>query len=99
DTALLLAYKRAGIPIALGTDWLQSGSMNILRELKCADSFNQTYLAHGFTDEELWRMVTSAAADALQTSERLGRLAVGKVGDVAVFKGRGGSPFRAVIAA
>ena len=35
---------RLGVTIALGTDWMPTGSMNELRELACADSFNATYL-------------------------------------------------------
>ncbi len=27
---------------ALGTDWMPTGSMNLLRELRCADQFNTT---------------------------------------------------------
>ena len=34
------ALRRLGVNIALGTDWLPSGSMNLLRELACADSLN-----------------------------------------------------------
>ena len=100
DTALIAAYKRAGVNIALGTDWVQSGSMNVLRELACADSFNQTYLQGLLTDLELWKMVTSNAADALQVSEKIGRIQANKVADLAVFKTRNGrNPYRTVIAA
>ena len=44
DTARVTIASRLGVNIALGTDWMPSGSMNLLRELKCADSFNTTYL-------------------------------------------------------
>ena len=97
DTALVAAYKAAGVNIALGTDWLQSGSMNMLRELKCAASFNHDHLNDTFTDEQLWRMATSGAADAFGLTAKVGRIAVGRLADVAVYKGRGGNPFRAVI--
>ena len=33
DTALVSVYKRMGVNVALGTDWLPTGSMNLLREL------------------------------------------------------------------
>jgi hypothetical protein len=38
NTASVTTFKALGVTIALGTDWLASGSMNMLRELKCADS-------------------------------------------------------------
>ena len=41
--AMVTAYKQMGVTIALGTDWLPSGSMNMLRELQCADYMNATY--------------------------------------------------------
>ena len=99
DTAMVPAYKQMGVTIALGTDWLQSGSMNLLRELQCADYMNATYYARTFTDEELWRMVTANAADLSDTQEKLGRLEPGKVADLAIFRLRtfAASPYRAVI--
>jgi cysteine-rich repeat protein len=101
DTAMVPAYKRMGVTIALGTDWLASGSMNLLRELQCADYLNATYYARTFTDEEMWRMVTANAADLSDTQEKLGRLEPGKVADLAIFRLRtfAASPYRAVITA
>jgi cysteine-rich repeat protein len=101
DTAMVPAYKQMGITIALGTDWLQSGSMSVLRELQCADYLNATYYSRTFTDEELWRMVTAGAADLTDTHEKLGRLEQGKVADLAIFKLRtfAATPHRAVITA
>ncbi|MBN1207074.1 MAG: amidohydrolase family protein [Myxococcaceae bacterium] len=101
DTAMVPAYKQMGVTIALGTDWLQSGSMSVLRELQCADYLNTTYYARAFTDEELWRMVTSSAADLTDTHEKLGRLEPGKVADLAIFRLRtfAATPHRAVLTA
>jgi cysteine-rich repeat protein len=101
DTAMVSAYKRMGVTIALGTDWLYSGSMNVLRELQCADFLNASYYGHTFTDEELWRMVTASAADITDTHEKLGRIERGKVADLAVFRLRtfAATPHRAVITA
>ena len=44
DTVHVAEAVRLGVNVALGTDWLPSGSSNMLRELACADSFNHTYL-------------------------------------------------------
>jgi cysteine-rich repeat protein len=101
ETAMVTAYKQQGVNIALGTDWLQSGSMNMLRELQCADYLNALHYSRSFTDEELWRMATASAADLTDTWEKLGRIAPGKVADLAIFrlKAFAKSPHRAVITA
>ncbi len=60
--------------------------MNMLRELQCADYLNQHTTRRALTDEELWRMVTANAADLTDTCEKLGRIAPGKVADLAIFR-------------
>jgi hypothetical protein len=97
DTARVTTAARLGVRIALGTDWLPSGSMNMLRELQCADSFNATYLDRTFGDWELWEMATSNAAGVTATDDMLGVLAQGKLADIAIFAGHGKAPFRAVL--
>ncbi|MCY1044611.1 lamin tail domain-containing protein [Corallococcus sp. bb12-1] len=101
DTAMVTAFKTLGVSVSLGTDWIRSGSMNILRELRCADHLNTTRFAKTFTDEELWRMVTANAADAVDVYEKVGRIAPGKVADLAIYRqgSYAASPHRAVIAA
>jgi hypothetical protein len=86
------------VTIALGTDWLASGSMNMLRELQCADSLNQTYFADPFTDQELWLMATKNAAIAAKYDTEIGELSPGLQGDVAIFAGTT-KDYRAVIEA
>lgn len=84
--------------IALSTDWTTSGSMNLLRELRCADSFNRRHLGGRFTDQQLWTMVTSGAAQALRLEDQIGSLAPGLLADIAVYDGRGReNAYRAVI--
>jgi len=101
DTAQVPTYWRMGVDIALGTDWLQSGSMNMLRELQCADYLNTSYFSRTFTDEQLWRMATATGADLTDTWEKLGRLQKNKVADLAIYrlKGFARTPHRAVITA
>ncbi|RKH32957.1 amidohydrolase [Corallococcus praedator] len=101
DTAMVTAFKTLGVSVSLGTDWIRSGSMNLLRELRCADHLNSTRYAKTFTDEELWRMVTANAADAVDVYEKVGRIKPGKLADLAIFRqgAYAGSPYRAVIAA
>jgi cytosine/adenosine deaminase-related metal-dependent hydrolase len=96
DTAPVTEYKNAGITIALGTDWLFSGSMNMLRELKCADSLNQKYFNKAFSDKELWMMATKNASVITHFDNQIGELKVGLFADVAVFSGAT-KDYRAVI--
>ncbi|MCA9666218.1 MAG: amidohydrolase family protein [Myxococcales bacterium] len=98
-TADVLQMKRAGVVVGLGTDWMYSGSMNLLRELKCADYFNKTHLAGGLNDLDLWRMSTVNAAITLRLEQRIGRLAAGLAADIAIFNGATNKHHRAVIAA
>ena len=97
DTAAVPLYHRLGVNIALGTDWTISGSMNLLRELQCADSLNRNAFNNTLTDQELWRLVTANSADATASSASIGRIAVGKLGDLAIYKRRAGSFYRSVI--
>jgi hypothetical protein len=99
DTAAVTVYDEEGVPISLGTDWLPSGSMNMLRELTCADYVNTKYFNQRFTDQRLWQMVTSNAAVAAGFQTQIGTLATGMVGDVTVFDGTTNTSYRAVIAA
>lgn len=99
DTAIVTAGARLGLSIALGTDWIVTGSMNLLRELKCADALNAGAYDRFFSDEDLWRMVTGDAAFAASVGARLGALAPGKLADVAVFDGTTRKPYRAIIEA
>lgn len=99
DTAPVAAADALGVSIALGTDWTVTGSMNLLRELRCADEFNQTYLDGRFSDRELWLMATRNAAEATATDDAIGVLAPGRVADLAIFDGRVHSDHRAVVGA
>jgi cytosine/adenosine deaminase-related metal-dependent hydrolase len=96
ETARVTTAARLGVEIALGTDWMPTGSMNLLRELRCADSMNKTYYNNFFSDEALWMMVTANAAAVTATDDAIGVLKAGLVADIAIFKGNG-KTFRAVI--
>jgi cytosine/adenosine deaminase-related metal-dependent hydrolase len=102
DTARLTLYQTFGVRVALGTDWIISGSMNMLRELRCADQLNSGYMLRDdgwpwFSDEELWLMATRDAAHALGVGDRIGTLAAGQAADLAIFDGRVHLDHRAVI--
>ena len=98
-TASVLSYKNAGVTIALGTDWIPSGSMNMLRELHCADLLNSNNFGGAFTDKELWQMATKNGAISLGVSDRLGYIEEGYIADLVIFQADGRDPYRAVLEA
>ncbi len=99
DTARVTTAAAFGVEIALGTDWMPSGSMNMLRELRCADELNQTYYNKYFSDKQLWQMVTLNGASVTAMDDAIGVLAPNHVADIAVFKGNGTNGYRAVLEA
>lgn len=99
DTARVTEYARLGVTIGLGTDWLQSGSMNMLRELACADYLNQAHFDAFFPDEQLWLMATRNTARALGHGNSLGVLEAGHVADVAIYDATTRRDHRAVLGA
>ncbi|MFT5434390.1 MAG: hypothetical protein ACI9OJ_005103, partial [Myxococcota bacterium] len=97
ETARVVLHHKFGVNIALGVDWLPSGSMNMLRELKCADELNEFFYNGHFTDEALWLMTTRGAARALGFDTEIGEIKVGLMGDIAVFAGNGKKFHRAIL--
>lgn len=99
NTAPVVMYDHLGVAIALGTDWLPSGSMNIDRELKCADELNQKHFGKHFSDKQLWQMVTVNAALATGMGSTLGKLQAGYTADISIFENKKGSAgaYRSII--
>jgi hypothetical protein len=97
NTAPVVLYDNLGVQIALGTDWLPSGSMNMSRELRCAQDLNRNNYGDHFTDRQLWQMVTQNAAFVVGAQNALGALKPGYMGDVAVFSAGDAKDYRAVI--
>ncbi len=96
DTARVTTAHAFGIEIALGTDWMPTGSMNLLRELRCAADLNETYYDNYFSNKDLWKMVTINAAAVTATDDAIGLLAPNHVADIAIFAGPN-KDYRAVI--
>ena len=97
ETAMATAMARAGVNIGLGTDWMPSGSMSMLRELACVDELNRNNYGNYFLDRDIWAMATIGSARALGVSSRIGALAPGYVADIAIFAKNGRTDYRAVI--
>lgn len=85
NTASIVLYDRLGVTIGLGTDWTASGSVNMMRELACADELNRVLFGAHFTDRDLFDMATIGNARAFKVDAIVGSLEVGKVADVAIF--------------
>src|SRR5262249_58166773 len=72
-TANVAAARRAGVTIALGSDWSPSGSKNLLGELKVASIWNETLPAEvRFTPRELVETVTVNPARVLKWDKAIG---------------------------
>lgn len=100
NTVPMRMLKNQGVLVSLSTDWTPSGSMNLGRELACADELNAKYFNRAFSDRELWMMVTHNPAVALHIDDRVGSLQAGHFGDIAIFDGSDvDNPYRAVIGA
>ncbi|PYP78373.1 MAG: hypothetical protein DMD25_07275 [Gemmatimonadetes bacterium] len=75
-TAPLAAFRRAGLPVGLGTDSVVSvGDSSLLAEATAA----------ALDGEDALRMLTIEGARALGLEREIGSLEVGKQGDLAVF--------------
>lgn len=99
NTAQVTTASRLGVQIALGSDWIASGSTNMLRELQCADDLNSTHYNHYFTSSQLWGMATSEAAASVAMDDAIGVLKKDNVADIAIFDGSKRASIRAVIEA
>ena len=97
NTAPVTLLHEAGVQISVGTDWMPSGSMNMLRELRCAADLNSDYFGGYFSDFELWQMATTNAAFAVGIDRGAGMLKRGYVADIAIFDAAVNLDYRAVI--
>ena len=86
DTAQVVLYDNMGVTIGLGTDWIYSGSANMLREFKCIDYLNTNHYGSHFSDYDLWKMPTYNNALAFGLEDSIGQLKVGLLADIAVFR-------------
>jgi cytosine/adenosine deaminase-related metal-dependent hydrolase len=98
-TARVDAAKRAGVRIALGSDWSPSGSKNLLGELKVAWLCSQHMLDGVFSARDIVSMATREAAAILKWEAALGTLETGKRADLIVIEGTKDDPYEALIKA
>lgn len=86
-----------GLSVALGADWLPSGSPSLLAELQVA---RRALAAQGASvpARRLVKMVTSDAAHVAGLGHVLGRVASGRLADLVVLDRRASDPWESVLA-
>lgn len=99
-TTDVVAARRHGVSVCLGSDWGPSGTKNLLGELKVA----HTWLRHAgvpMTPFELAEMATSTPGDLLVRAWNVGpgRLVPGRLGDAVVIAARHADPWTNLVLA
>ena len=89
----------AGVNVALSPDWTESGTINILEELKVADRHNQEEWGGVITPLQFAEFVTCNAAKASGTEKIAGQIAPGLRANLMVIPGSPGSPYDALLRA
>ncbi|KAK6201944.1 hypothetical protein LQW54_009258 [Pestalotiopsis sp. IQ-011] len=87
----------AGINVALGTDWLPSGSATMSREAHCAAIATQQLYNKHLEAESIWEMMTINAAKAANFDKQIGSLEVGKLADIVVISPSSGNVYEQAI--
>jgi cytosine/adenosine deaminase-related metal-dependent hydrolase len=84
-----------GVPVALGADWLPTGSTSLLAELRVARR-ELARQGHPLPAADLVHMVTAGAARIAGLDDKLGSLAVGRPADVVVVERHCADPYENV---
>jgi 5-methylthioadenosine/S-adenosylhomocysteine deaminase len=95
-TTEVAAALAAGVRVALGADWLPSGSPSLLDEVQVA---RRLLAAQGVVVEpqRLVRMITSDAAEIAGVGDHLGRIAPGRPADLVVLERSAEDPWESVV--
>lgn len=97
ETAPVERMMELGLEIALSPDWTVSGEDNVLDEMRFARGYAIGQNIAMIDNAEIWRMVTSHAAEAVGLSQYVGVLREGMIADLTVFGRRAADPYRAVL--
>ncbi|MDQ6617860.1 MAG: amidohydrolase family protein [Actinomycetota bacterium] len=87
-----------GLPLAVGADWLPSGSLSLLAELKVARRV-LAQQGHPVSSQALVEMVTSGAAAIAGLADKLGSIEQGRPADLVVLERRREDPWLNVVEA
>jgi 5-methylthioadenosine/S-adenosylhomocysteine deaminase len=96
DTTNVVAARRHGHLVCLGSDWGPSGTRNLLGELKVAALWNDVALGGALSPLELCETATANPGQALTRcwGHDVGRLQPGALGDVFAASTRDSDPYR-----
>ncbi|KAF1967822.1 metal dependent amidohydrolase [Bimuria novae-zelandiae CBS 107.79] len=86
-----------GVNVALGTDWVVSGSATMGREAVCAAHVMKNSFGVDVEAKTLWEMMTINAAKASGVAAHVGSLEVGNLADIVIFRDDGGDPYGSVV--
>lgn len=98
ETTDISAALDAGVPIALGADWMPSGSPSLLHELKVAWEVT-TQSGAPLQPPDLVHMVTAGAAQIAGLGDKLGTLEPGRPADLTILQKHLDDPYENVVAA
>jgi 5-methylthioadenosine/S-adenosylhomocysteine deaminase len=89
----------AGLNVALAPDWTESGSNDLLAEMKFARDWSDNEWGGLLTPQILAEMVTCNGAEALGMADNCGSIAAGLRADLMVVPGNADAPYDALLAA
>ena len=99
ETTDIGAAVAAGVPVALGADWMPSGSASLLHEMKVAWQVLRQTPGNTVQPDDLVRMVTSGAAEIAGLADKIGTLEVGRAADLTILQKRLDDPHDNVVSA
>lgn len=99
STANIPEALNAGVNVALSPDWTESGTRDVLEELKEADLYNQRAWGGVITPLQFAEFVTCNAAKASGAEEIVGQIAPGFRANLMVIPGSPNKPYDALLRA
>lgn len=98
-TADIPTARAVGVLVALGPDWSMGGSVDMLDEMRFANSWDDAHWGDSLTSKDLVTMATKNGGIVVSYGDRLGQIAEGYLADLFVVPAAGASPYDAILAA
>ncbi len=97
STADVPGALAAGVSVTLAPDWTESGTPNMLAEMKFANNINNQLWGGQLTPQQFAEFVTRNAAEALAMEDRAGQVAPGFEADIMVIYGAVETPYQSLL--